>query len=289
MTTPLSSLRDPTDCNSEKLASASVLYYDTSSTTSTLDCSLPAPPLPGVHCSGGMWITLRPIFIFSNTSFSLNVSLAAPSLIVGVDATLILEPHATLEISERIQLDENSTVRISSYAQVRGTTATTSAPRSARIVIGLPHDQSPLPWTGDVGNARIIVQGYWEPQVGSNPIQLLYSRLRQCEASMEVELLATHASDSRYACRPKLEFKNCLWLTITLEEGCGVVWDSLTLLLIFAVALVCGLLALKMQIKPPPYSFPAPPLAEEETCSICLQPCEAPVLIRCNHRFCDKV
>lgn len=99
---------------------------------------------------------------------------------------------------------------------------------------------------------------------------------------------------SRYAC-PDMLALSIPWggrlVLSNLSESptCGLGRD---LLLIVVACVTLGALvlwAVRGALTPPPFSEPAPLLEKEETCSICLQDCEKPVVLRCRHRYCEAV
>lgn len=101
----------------------------------------------------------------------------------------------------------------------------------------------------------------------------------------------------RYACRTEISFTSAThgdkftlaaW-SVTGSACGGVGWDMLCILLAGALLGLLVVLGSRRQLRPLPYTVVAPALEKEETCSICLQACEAPVLLRCKHRFCGEV
>ena len=224
---------------------------------------------------------------------------------VFVNAPLLLESDSLLRIergssyvdsgtyslrtSWTVEFRENVTVRMVAMTGLQGNPGTMwlalSSPFLLTSTVNLRLEGE---WPNDPGvsNVPLLQAGAWSNFVDRPTLNF----------TVDVKWSDPRKTVSRYSCATDL-FIYVLWDGIVrswfgrseTEDNCGLYRDMIFIMGVAIVFAAAAVWALWLHFRQPPFTTPAPPLEKEETCSVCLQPCEQPVLVRCKHRFCDSV
>ena len=270
-----------------------------------------------------MWATNKPLTIAAHTVFDVTYPLSiTASVVVGTGALLIVREYAHMDLYSQLALEDGAGIRLyrgAHYPHAGNCALSTNygfvyfTANNTVHCIKLPHVYSGSNhWTArtvsfiTTSTVSFFIDGEWprNPGVYSWPLRVTqgwttYSHRSSFAFKANMKWDERSRSVSRYTCDAAVYFlvfsnggNSRLWCAQSEIDGnCGIYADMGG---VGAGALVLGALvvaALWFLLRPPPFTSPAPPLAadKEETCAICLQPCDGPVVVRCKHRFCEGV
>lgn len=320
----LSVLSLASDCGSPRLGSSNIDAISLNGSTFSQPCfGTPSAQLSDVFCEeASTWATNRPLTIATNSVFDVTYPLSiTANVVVGAGALLIVREYAQLNVYSRLALENGAGIRLyrgahhphaGDYALSTNFGFVYFAANNTVHCIKLPHAYTGSNhWTARTtsfitnGTVSFLIDGDWprNPGVYSWPLLVThgwttYSNRSSFvfKANMKWDERSRYVS--RYTCDAAIYFlvfsngNSRSWCAQSEIDGnCRIYADMAG---VGAGALLLGALAvaaLWLLLRPQPFTSPAPPLAadKEETCAICLQPCEGPVVVRCKHRFCEGV
>ena len=265
------------------------------------------PQDPAAYCGDSGWVLSTDVTVAAGDIFTVPYPLVLnASLTLAPGASLVIPQGATLTVTNALTLSAASSVwfygasgrglltggsvslgtNVTLYVRVLsgGWPRWTHAGPVQRLTNALTVDVA-----GDIRNGASVL--IINAAIYGRTMLLLSSfRLRNSGVRLASQLLRL----SRYACPDLLALDTASggWLRLSHHQEsatCGLGRDLLLIAGTCVAVVLLVLWAVRGALTPPPFSEPAPPLEKEETCSICLQDCEKPVVLRCRHRYCDAV